>query len=351
MTGEKLSIFIGLTRSSYGYFLSIRDLNRTNILVDVNGLYSEKYGEDGWNIFMNAKYRFSKYKIINKLREYRCKKQVIKELDFLIQKTDFEINVYYQTLEDLIGNYFFFSKKFHGKISFFLVEDGLLNYLPEKFPFKRVIALYLQKIILMYFKVPFRIPYDGNYKGINFLFISDERCKEVYVRYPNKSLHRFSHKVRKLVSPEINYKPIPNRVLLIGQEPLSLRQFLGEEFNFKFFELLDKMVEILPPNCSIYYKMHNLKDNRTFDIGNYQGYNGLQFNLINSLEPVEEIIDKLCPQLIFGFESTALFNLKMSMNNQIDVRIFGFPVYNPYVESLFKEIGIEILNNTEKENA
>lgn len=341
---KEISVFIGLTRSSYNYFLSLKDKDRYNVLVDVNNCYLHEGIDNEWEMVLRPELLHKQGgMLLNKLNEYQNLTILIDKIKNIISNSTSPVKIYYQTLEDVVGNFFYFSKEYNSKIEFYLVEDGLLNYLPERFTFLRIFFLQVKKIFFWFYNIPFHIPYEGEDKGINFLFTSDYRCKKVYVRYPEKSLHANSSKVEPLFSSKIVYTPIPNRVLIIGQEPLALKQFLGNEYGKYFYKLIDKIVEVLPLNCVFYYKKHNLKDKSQFDINDFQGYKGMVFEIVHSLAPIEEIISEICPQFIIGFESTAIFNLKLSIENNVGVEYYAFPIYNPYVKALFYKIGINIL--------
>ncbi|GEM_PF-2439460 len=339
-TKKGLNIFVGIAPSHNKNFEDILDMYKSgeslNILINPGNypyrsekwdkviLDDTKMGNPTGNLLKSITFQ------IKKIRSYR---RIIKESEKKIPRQKFTL--YYCNLEDTLNNYFFFNFREKFKDDSILVEDGILNYYSYTLNSKRKKTFLIKRILFLFFGVPYRIV-SGQLSGIDM-----EEVKKQYVRYPESAI--FPEKAVALPIKKIEYLPLDNTVLFIGQD--ILENIIGtEKYKLCFKEIIESIASVMGDEFRLLYKPHRN--------GTYQTASGMlgkafenRYQLVLDHTPVEDLIVQIQPKYIFSFYSTALLNIKMSLPKDTTVEIFSKPLdtTDPKISQLFQKSGINII--------
>ncbi len=240
---------------------------------------------------------------------------------------------YYCNLDDILTNHIFYY--FDGKditIDNYVVEDGILNYYYPKTNNKK---LKLKKVLCKYLLGVDIIPENNHPTGIHL-----DKVNAQYVRLPEKSI--FPEKSNQLPFVKINYEPVKNIILVVGQDIMHNSDEGSNYYKKKLKELFGHILKRMERDCKIIYKPHRNGDYTIAE--EILEVTFTNFELYLDITPIEECLTQIKPAYIYSFNSSALINLKLALERK-DIYIAGLP-YNKNSEltSLFNSIGIEILS-------
>lgn len=276
---------------------------------------------------------------------YRCRYQAqkvrfyrsyLRRLDRHVpEAADYQIYLYH--LHDLLGNYLFYGFRPHKPRQYYLIEDGILNYYDYDRSRDRSVSRKLlgKKWFYGLFGVPFT-PYKGYMTGI-------ERDEVVcqYVRAP--SLAVFPHKSKPLAVDRFGYEPISNRFLIIGQE-----SYINYDGGWEYYrEGLRLMLEHIDARSrgpkTIYYKCHRYGDKAL--VSQFLKSWRVPIEILDTPRPVEFLVESLRPEVIASFNSSALINIALSLDDATRPRVdlCSFDRYPNDVRTVFERLGIRIL--------
>jgi len=341
MKKEGLNLFISISPSHISSFESLisqnKELNKSNILINAgNYVFNKKYWDDV--IIGEKDLRAPSDKIINKLSFQREKILFYKKLIFEINKKlpkSTDISLYYCNLEDILNNYYFFNFKKEAVKRRILVEDGILNYYSYKISKERYLTFLIKFIWCKILGVKYKLVF-GQLSGIDRDEVSTQ-----YVKYPKFAI--FPEKALELKVEKLNYSPLKNVVLFVGQDVLE--DVLGHKnYNIELVKILNKTQEILPVDSKFVYKPHRngnykIAENRIKELIN------VPFEILEDNTPVEKLIVDIRPSIIISFFSTSLLNLKLNINNSVKVYFMPLEVTDKRIIDLFEEVGIVNLTN------
>ncbi|WP_203256652.1 polysialyltransferase family glycosyltransferase [Hyunsoonleella ulvae] len=341
MRKDDLNIFVSIAPSHIGNFEKIikstKASKRKNILINAGDF---KYDKKLWDNVITGKKDLRlpsgslKEKVMFQKEKIKFYKVFIERIKETLPPSD-NIDLYYCNLEDILNNYFFFGFKQKALKNKILVEDGILNYYDYRISKERYLAFLIKfiwcKLLGVKYKLIFR-----QLSGIDRKDVLKQ-----YVRYPEYAI--FPEKAVLLQGEKINYLPIDNVVLLIGQD--ILEDVIGiSKYNNVLDKLLEKIKQVLPKDSTIIYKPHR---NGDYKIA-YNKINKLidaPVNLIIDDTPVEELIVNIKPSIIISFFSTSLLNLKLNVINPVDIYFMPLSVTNYKIVNLFQKLGIKNLSN------
>lgn len=238
-------------------------------------------------------------------------------------------NFYFCNLEDVLTNHIFFQLKNNGNSNFYAVEDGILNYYyPEKKSLKS--KKYLSKINGLTFNHFFEHP-----TAIDTSYINKQ-----YVRLPEQSI--FPTKSLQLPFSRIDFKIKHGHVLIIGQDimhnAVEGNEYYKERLKALFFAIKDKVIDAK----KVIYKPHRNGDPSIAKQILKDVFNTYEF--FNDVTPIEECIDKINPEFIFSFESSAIINLKLATKNKhIKYGVLPYQPNNYNLRDLYINLGVEIM--------
>lgn len=280
--------------------------------------------------FSNVNYELSKLRALRKL---------IKTCNSEIPYTD-KYKIYLLHIDEIISNYFFFSFRKITHREFYLIEEGTANYSPY---YGRKFGR-LQKVFLAnLFKIRTRF-FFGNYTAIQ-----SKKVKAQYVHRPD--LAYMPEKSLPLPYDPIIYDSNPNTILILGQE--IYMKLIGQElYEEAFCALLDAIKKIISDSSNhikIFYKKHPTPVH--IDIKRHFESRGLKFISVESSEPIELVVSSLKPEMIFSFNSSALFNIAIALPANTKVKVYAFSYIEKKkndVEMLelyktFERVGIKLL--------
>lgn len=336
---DRLNIFVSIAPSHNRNFETIlfsNNIEGKKILIN-SGDYP--YDENLWDKVFKGKnvkgnpssMNFSehaKYQL-KKIKAYR---DIIRKVKRELPKTNF--NLYYCNLEDVINNIFFFSFRKNLIQERVLVEDGILNYYDYKISKDRRITFLIKKILCNLLGLRYKIV-KGQLSGID-----RDIVKKQYVKHPLKAI--FPEKAYKLGYKAIDYIPLTNTVLFVGQDVLE--NVLGVEEYVSCLNTIIGHIKEIDETETIFYKPHRNGNSRLAREKLAETF-GKKYRLVEDRSPVEEILESLRPKYIFSFYSTALVNIKMALKEEYNVQVYSLPLntLDTRVVSLFKDVGIKVL--------
>lgn len=295
-----------------------------NLWDDVIKSKDFSYDSDHANLFAKLYYQFKK--------GYMSKKVLHEIVRKLKNNTHDKVEFFFQNLEDPLSNFVFFKKAGPLKITPSVIEEGMANYYDyyHEFP-ERKEKLRLKKLFFSLIGLPFEIPetlIGHNYKEISHFYVKNPDLSLV----PSKSL--------VIEDEQLNYKPDPMKILIIGQEGYS-NVYGRSRYNDELLSLL-KDVKSEFKNHKITYKMHW---NSNVDISELLAMSEFQDVSINKNKAsIESIISDLSPSVIISFTSSALVNLRLMAKGELNSSILFF--YRNSFDSpriileLYEKIGI-----------
>ena len=332
------SLFIAIAPNHISNFENIirvnKNVNSPVLLNPGNFNYNDKIWKEVINGDLDLKYRESNSfkKIIYQIKKILGYKFFLKKFYKHISlhcKYDF----YYCNLDDILSNHIFnFLQNKKLTSNNYAVEDGILNYY---YPIIENSKLTSKRI------------FCKNILGINFTpidihptAIHSKDVKAQYVRLPENSI--CPEKSINLPFKQIEYKPIENVVLIIGQDIMHNSPEGPDYYKERVKVLFGLILKDLDLGAKVVYKPHRN--------GDYTIAEGIlkstfkNFEMFQDVTPIEECISKIKPKKIYSFESSAMLNLKIAFN-EVDIYIAVLPYNNTESKlvSIFKNIGIEIL--------
>lgn len=335
---DKVAIFIA--SSSIGVSNSesiIKQFKPANyyVLINPHGYtFNTKYwnmiigGDDNVDINNNSKTIFEK--IIFQIKKIKYSKYVLEQANKNIPNSN-HISIYYQHLEDIIANYFFYEFKKNISKDIYIVEDGIANYyfLLEKGKMK--FRLYQKKVLSALFGIKFNV-FSGDFTGID-----QNKTIAQYIRKPE--FGKIKEKSIQLPIDKISYEPINHRYLLLGQES-AVDYYEGVTYD-DYEECLIFVLNHIKDsdkNAEVLYKPHV---NGSYNASIFLLKNYPSIIIINNNKPIESILSELKPHGIYSFCSSALFNIKIALNETNSVNIFAYPkLWKCETIEIFEKIGI-----------
>lgn len=333
-----INIFTGLSQNQINSFEKLILSNRViggKILISNSFLsFDNKLWDEvilsNLSFNNNSENTFSSIKnIIIKILEY---KKIIKKIKKY--KTEKEISIYFTYIEDVITNYLALS--FNKNIIGYVIEDGTLNYYNHTIKSLSKKKYLLKWIISNLLGIRFKT-YNGHSSGIEYSHV-----KKQYVRLPELSM--FPEKSELLEYN--NYKiDITNTILIIGQEA-----YINTDGIDRYHYSLEKLISIINENHNldkiknVYYKPHRHGQRINYSELESKFKKG-QLIVLDSNTPLEDIyFNELKSFEIYGFDSSALVNIYLELDNEIKSKI-NFNVllsYNDKLENLFKKFNFKI---------
>jgi len=297
-----------------------------------------KFNNNIWSQVINGEIdlRYTESNRINKLI-YQVKKLVgyklfIKKLHKSISNSS-NFDFYYCNLDDILTNYIFhYLVERNLSVNNYVVEDGILNYY---YPQINSSKLKAKKFFCeIFFGIKF-VPEVCHPTSINSNIV-----KAQYVRLPNKAI--YPEKSLNLPFEQINYNPIDNVILIIGQDIMHNSPEGSGYYKKRVKTLFKHIAEKCEDNTLVVYKPHRNGDYRIAE--SFLKSTFSNFKLYKDITPIEECITKIKPKKIFSFESSAILNLKIAFN-RVNVYITVLPYSNkqPELTNIFKDLGIKVL--------
>jgi hypothetical protein len=333
------NIFIAIAPNHILNFENIieEDKNLThNILLNPGNF---KYNKKFWIHIINGDLDIN-YKVSNGFQKIRFQihklmgyRKFIKEAANYLETKNSLYNYYYCNLDDILSNHFFYyliENNLSAKN--YVVEDGVLNYYyPEinisKLKSKKFLA---ERILKLKFESQLNHPTAINSKNV----------EAQYVRLPQKSICK--EKSITLPSKKIQYTPDENIILVIGQDIMHNSKEGAEYYERRLEKLLNEILKITNRQSKVIYKPHR---NGDYTIAEKKLNNIFSnFEVYHDITPIEECIINLKPKHIYSFESSAMLNLKIAMNeSKVNIRVLPFSNGNNDLTKIFNDLGIEIL--------
>ena len=245
------------------------------------------------------------------------------------------LSVYYPTLEDVLCNYLFFY--FKNTDSFFVVEEGTLNYYHHStanLSFKKKIV---KKLIALSFGLNYNPFYKGHTTGIDY-----DKVKNSYVIEPKLAYN--SPKAKKIKLTNEKSPKLEPSALIIGQEPY--KALLGESQYNKIIDIFFKNINIQLESShitKIFYKSHRYgpRIEKKILVDYFKNF---EVNYIDSEESIEIMyFNSMKAQYIFTLDSSALLSIYFSCSETTkkQLKLFSFSV-NPKTRTLFRSISKDL---------
>ena len=301
------------------------------------GNYS--YNSERWTVVIKGEidlnYKVSK--TLQKLKYQKMKlfgyKQFVKKTKASLSFVDAQFCYYYCNLDDILSNHFFyFFKEGDFSVKNYVVEDGILNYY---YPNINKTKLKSKKVLMeLLLGIKFK-PQDNHPTRINSTDVTAQ-----YVRLPKKSI--CPDKSLQLPFKKIEYNPDIRTILIIGQDIMHNNEEGLEYYEKRLDLLIDKVRTLDLKQANVVYKPHR---NGDYSIA----VNKLQkvfpkFQLFNDDTPIEECIVNIKPLYIYSFESSAMLNLKIAIENQsVKINVLPYNNNNKNLIEIFRDLGINIL--------
>ncbi len=243
--------------------------------------------------------------------------------------------IYLYHLDDMLGNFLFFSFRPESDRRFFILEDGILNYYDydrthDRAHRRRMMG---KKCFYRLFGLPFR-PYRGYMSGIDR---EEVICQ--YVRAP--ALAVFPQKSQAVTIDRIHYEPIPGSYLIIGQD--AYINLYGWP---RYRDGIAAMMRFIDSRGSkprqILYKHHRYGDKSL--VAKYLRSLDRPITLNDDPEAIEQMVEAMKPQTILSFTSSALMNIKLALAEELRgrVEIYAFDHYPNPAQPVFEKLGIVV---------
>ncbi len=335
---QSINLFIGLSQNqvnAYQTLINKKIACGCNVLISSSSL---NINHTLWNEKHLTAFSFNNNasNSANALKNIYSKILIYKDLIKKIEKYKKakNLNIYFTYIEDILTNYLVLS--FNNNSKGYAVEDGTLNYYHHTIKSLNQKKVYLKYLFANLLGIPFKL-YKGHSSGIEYKHVLHQ-----YVRLPELSM--FPNKSKKL--PYQNkYINATNSILIIGQEA-----YINQYGAKRYYKALQKLLNIISDNHQlsgihkIYYKPH--RNGSRVDYSKLK-FRNTRFNpvVLDPNEPLEELFfEKLKSKFIYGFDSTALINLNLELDQKCkDQFIFhALLEYNDSLEKLFHKFNILI---------
>ncbi|MDY8138681.1 hypothetical protein [Aquimarina sp. 2201CG5-10] len=332
---KNINVFIAISPSHILNFESIikselHSSGSTILLNPGNFKYETKLWDNVINGNMDLTYTVSSGlgKIIFQLKKISGYKKYLKKI-----KREFSLKsrceFYYCNLDDILTNHIFQIFKTNTKNTFYVVEDGILNYYH---PDRVISTLSFKKKLCRLYNLRFEI-FLSHPTNISANIVNGQ-----YVRIPEKAI--CSEKSIKLPFEQILYKPFEDVVLIIGQDIMHNCEE-GEAYYEKRLDLLFKRIKEQKKGKKVVYKPHRNGDISIAKKLLKQNFENYELFLDNT--PIEDCIPEIAPLEIYSFESSAILNLKIALKDSpILFTVLPFNDKNKNLITLYKELGVNI---------
>ena len=280
---------------------------------------------------MNLSYRASSSlaKLIFQIKKLWGYKKYLYRVFLYLEKGKYDF--YYCNLDDVLSNIIFHQLLEREEGNYYVFEDGILNYYHPK---RNIADLKKKRKFAGLFGMKF-VPIPGHPTNLQ-----SHRVKKQYVRLPEKSI--VPEKSTYLPYEKIAYEPQENRVLILGQDIMhNCPQ--GQDYYVKRLQSLIGYVELnIDYGTRIIYKPHrngdySFAERELSKISN-------SFELFLDDNPIESCIAEIKPTKIYSFESSAMLNLKLSLDsNGVELMVLPFTMNENPLVGLYRSLGIKII--------